>query len=291
MKRFKVDNAIIIAAGTSSRFVPLSYEKHKGLITVKGEVLIERQIKQLLEAGITDIYMVVGYKKEQFEYLQDKFGVKLIANDAYLMRNNHSSIWVAREFLKNSYVCSVDNYFSSNPFEKHVDESYYATVYATDYTNEWCVETDEDDFITDVKVGGSDSWYMLGHTFWSEDFSNKFIEILEKEYENEETKGLLWESIYQNHLDVLKMKIRRYEPNFIFEFDTLDELRAFDESYIENTRSKLLKDIAEKLSVSEGCIKGIKEIKDKDNAATGFTCFVHNKKYSYNYQTMKLEEV
>jgi len=43
----KVNNAIIMAAGTSSRFAPLSYEKPKSLIEVKGEVLIERQIRQL----------------------------------------------------------------------------------------------------------------------------------------------------------------------------------------------------------------------------------------------------
>ena len=34
----KVDNAIIMAAGTSSRFAPLSYEKPKALIEVKGEI-------------------------------------------------------------------------------------------------------------------------------------------------------------------------------------------------------------------------------------------------------------
>ena len=44
---YKVDNAIIMAAGTSSRFAPLSYEMPKALIEVKGEILIERQIRQL----------------------------------------------------------------------------------------------------------------------------------------------------------------------------------------------------------------------------------------------------
>ena len=48
----KVDNAIILAAGTSSRFAPLSYEKHKAMTVVKGEILIERQIQQLKAAGI-----------------------------------------------------------------------------------------------------------------------------------------------------------------------------------------------------------------------------------------------
>ena len=73
---FLVNNAVIMAAGTASRFAPLSYEKPKALIEVKGEILIERQIRQLQEAGIPEIILVVGYKKEHFNYLQEKYGVK-----------------------------------------------------------------------------------------------------------------------------------------------------------------------------------------------------------------------
>lgn len=42
-----------MAAGTSSRFAPLSYETHKSLLTVRGEVLIERQIRQIKDAAST----------------------------------------------------------------------------------------------------------------------------------------------------------------------------------------------------------------------------------------------
>ena len=92
----RVDNAIIMAAGTASRFAPLSYEVHKALIEVKGEVLLERQIRQLKEVGISEIIIVTGYKAEQFEYLKEKFGVKLIHNPEYLTRNNNSSIFAVK---------------------------------------------------------------------------------------------------------------------------------------------------------------------------------------------------
>ena len=71
LEPYKVENAIIMAAGMSSRFAPISYERPKGVLTVRGEVLIERQIRQLKEAGINDITVVVGYCKEQFFYLED----------------------------------------------------------------------------------------------------------------------------------------------------------------------------------------------------------------------------
>ena len=106
----KVDNAIILAAGTASRFAPLSLERPKALIEVRGEVLIERQIRQLREAGISEIVIVVGYRKEDFSYLTEKYGVILVENPDYLTRNNNSSIFAARKYLKNSYICSSDNF-------------------------------------------------------------------------------------------------------------------------------------------------------------------------------------
>ena len=63
LKPYKVRNAVIMAAGFSSRFAPLSYECPKGLVKIKGEVLVERQIRQLQEAGILEIIVVVGYRR------------------------------------------------------------------------------------------------------------------------------------------------------------------------------------------------------------------------------------
>ena len=285
----KVDNAIIMAAGTSSRFAPLSYEKPKALIEVRGEVLIERQIRQLREAGIEEVVVVTGYKAEQFEYLKDKYGVVLINNPYYLTRNNNSSIYAAREYIKNSYICSSDNYFITNPFESDVDESYYSAVYMEGDTGEWCISED-DGWIKDVKVGGQDSWVMLGHVFWSESFSRSFLHILEDEYEWPETADKLWETIYIEHINELPMKIRKYPADFIFEFDTLDELREFDDSYISNTRSEILTKIAGELGVEEKEIRSVKAFKDKDNAAAGFT-FETGKKYKYYYKTETMEEL
>ena len=287
---FKVDNAIIMAAGTSSRFAPLSYELPKSLIEVKGEILIERQIRQIQEAGIKQIIVVVGYMKEKFDYLADKYGVILVENSEFDTRNNTGSINAVKEYLRNSYLCSSDNYFHENPFETEVDESYYSAVYSDGPTNEWCIHVDENDYIDDFTVGGADSWYMLGHTFWSEQYSKIFLELLEKEYDLPETADNLWETFYKKHIDVLKMKIRRYPDNYIYEFDTMDELREFDDSYVDNTRSVILKNICRKLNCVERDIHDIKAVKDGIDAI-GFEFIANGKKYRYLYKTEKLEEL
>lgn len=284
----KVDNAVIIAAGTSSRFAPLSYERHKAFTVVKGDVLIERQIEQLQQAGVPEVYIVTGYKAEQFNYLMEKYGVKLIYNPDYLERNNNGSIWVAREVLGNSYICSSDNYFSENPFESEVDEAYYAAEYADGYTPEWCMTEDENGFINSVTIGGSDAWYMLGHVFWSCEFSKKFLSILEREFHWEETRDKLWEKIYMAHLDVLKMRIRKYAPGVIYEFDTLDELREFDESYVMNSRSELIKKAALEIGVTEDKIIHISSLKGETAMAVGFEFDCGTDHYSCRYSDKKL---
>lgn len=283
-----VDNAVIMAAGTSSRFAPLSFEMPKALITVKGEILIERQIRQLKEAGVPEIYIVVGYKAEMFSYLEEKFGVHLVLNSDFLCRNNNGSIYAVKDVLKNSYICSADNYFSENPFEREVSDCYYAAVYADGPTKEWCMESDTDGNICNVTIGGADAWYMLGHTFWDEKFSRKFVEILEREYDLPETKDKLWESIYMEHLHELKMKIRKYDEHVVFEFDTLDELREFDETYVGDSRSRILEHVAEELHCRQKDIREVKAYKDHTNEAAGFTFACGEAEYAYSYADHKL---
>lgn len=250
-------NAIIMAAGTASRFVPLSAERPKGLLEVKGEILIERQIRQLQEAGISDITIVVGYKAEMFDYLRAKFGVNIVLNEDYYRYNNTSSVIRVLDKLVGTYICSSDNYFPENVFLGEPVQSYYSALYATGQTGEYCLTIDADDNITDVAVGGHDAWYMIGHVYFSEDFSRMFREILANEYEKDETRQGYWEDVYIRFINKLpKMKIHRYKEHDIEEFDSIDELRLFDETYINDTRSSVIKQITKELNCEEGMLHG-----------------------------------
>lgn len=254
-------NAIILAAGTSSRFVPLSQECPKGLLEVKGEILIERQIRQLHEAGITDICVVVGYKADMFEYLKDKFEVELVYNEDYARYNNSSSMIRILDRLGDTYICSSDNYFPSNVFKGEPQQSYYSALYAAGDTSEYCLKTDSLDKINEVSIGGRDSWFMVGHVYFSEDFSDSFKEIFKEEYEKEQTRLGYWEDVYIRHLEQLPtMRINRYGDGEIHEFDSIDELREFDSSYVDNTRSKTIKDIAARLGCREGQLSGFRKV-------------------------------
>lgn len=266
---YVVDNAVIMAAGLSSRFAPISYERPKGLLKVRGEVLIERQIRQLKEAGVEDIVVVVGYKKESFFYLEDQFGVKIVINRHFADRNNNESLWLVRELLGNTYICSSDDYFEENPFERHVWGAYYAAEWSEGQTPEWCLKVGAHDRITGVAVGGSHAWYMIGHAYFDRAFSERFARILDEEHGQPETDDKLWEQLYAEHIGELSMQVRRYDPPTIHEFDSLDELRDFDPLFLENLDSEIFDNIVAVL----GCEKSeIHDVYPLKQGLTNLSC-------------------
>lgn len=270
----KIDNAIILSAGLSTRFVPLNFEKPKSLLKVKGEILLERQIEQLKEAGINEIIVVVGYMKEQFEYLTEKYGVILVESTEYRERNNHSSVYAARAYLKNSIITSSDLYFTENIFEKYAFDSYYTSVYAAGKTAERGFITDEDDRMLETFYGDRcyDIWVTLGYAFFSEQFSQKILRILEKEYDLPKTKNKFWADIQDEHFEELYMYAKRCASHVINEFDSLEELREFDNKYRTNSESKLLKEISNRLGVQEEHIIGIESLRSIKDSMFKFRC-------------------
>lgn len=278
---YKVDNAIILAAGLSSRFAPISYEKPKGLLRVRGEILIERQVEQLLAAGISDITVVVGYKKAHFFYLEQKYGVSIVVNDEYASRNNHSSLYRVRDRLKNTYICSSDDYFTENPFEPYVWRAYYAAQWSDGATKEWCMSIGAQGRITGVTVGGEHAWYMLGHVFFDNAFSKHMVEILEMEYDKPETEDKLWEELFIDHIDEFDMVVRPYPEGVINEFDSLDELRAFDSSFLDNVDSEIFDNIVRVL----GCQKSeIHDVYPLKQGLTNLSCHFATASGEYVYR-------
>lgn len=282
LEPYRVKNAVIMAAGTSSRFAPLSYETPKGLLKVKGEILIEREIRQLKEAGINDITVVVGYMKEKFFYLEHRFGVKIVINEDYYKYNNTSTLIRVLDRLSNTYICSSDNYFTGNVFEQYVYRAYYSAVYSEGRTEEYCLACDRKGLITRITIGGSDSWYMLGHVYFDSEFSRTFAKILKEEYAYPETREHLWESLYIRHTAELKMYIRRYDADKVREFDSLDELREFDPEYINNADSRILKNICRILNCEIRDIVNIEAIK-AGLTNTSFKFTVNGESYVYRH--------
>lgn len=261
LEGFRVDNAVIFAAGFGSRFVPLTFETPKGLLEVLGERMIERQIKQLHEVGIKKITIVVGYLKEKFEYLIDKYNVDLLYNAEYSTKNNLATLYHSRHLFRNTYLLSSDNWMRENIFHTYEAGPWYSSVFQEGETSEWCLTFDKKNKITDVTVGGWDSYVMYGPVYFDAEFSKAIIPMIEEAYNRPGTEDFYWENIFMENLADLTMYGYKQKHGIVYEFENLEELRLFDTKYQTNSENHALQCIAKIFSVSENEITNLKLLK------------------------------
>ena len=234
LKQFKVDNAIIMAAGYSARCMPLSNVMPKGLFRVKGEILIEREIEQLKQAGITDIVVVTGFMHEKFQYLEEKYNVRLVNNPDFDKYNNMASLYAAREYMRSSYILCSDNYYEQNVFHQYLYTPHYSCIYSDSYCDEFCVTAvDEEGYIEEIHRGGERAWYTIGDAFFDASFSRRFCQFMNEEWENMQTRNMLMDDFHIKHIKDLKLRKMERPGRSILEFDTLEEIKKYDPSFNE----------------------------------------------------------
>ncbi len=238
---YRVENAVILAAGLPANPAPLSYEKPKGALVVRGEALIERLIRQLKEAGIQDITVVSGFLGEQLSYLEDAFGVRLVINDSYRERGSSSSVKRVEGLLGNTYLCSAETWYQDNPFAPYEYDSYRAAIPAED---------------------GADTWALRGHAYWSREFSSAFVKLLDSIYDDPATVDASWEQIAAEHAGELPaLQIRRYDRDALRVFDSLDDVQRFDPGFIDRVDSEILDNICTTLACARRQLSGFVPIK------------------------------
>lgn len=244
LQPYKVNNAVILAAGASTRFIPLSLEQPKGLYEVRNEKLIERQICQLKQAGINDITLVLGYKKEMFYYLEDKYQVKFIINDSFNIKNNIESLRLAQNIISNTYICVSDDYFMENPFNQFEYRCFFSGSSTSEKTDEMYAITDSNNRITRLEKGLDGGRILLGHCFFDKQFSQKFFEIVNSVTNNGKYDKAFWEWLVKDYLNSFdNIYFKEFSPNTIFEFDYFDDLRKFDTNYLGYSHSDIMRNI------------------------------------------------
>ena len=260
--------AVILAAGFGMRMVPVSQEAPKALLKVRGEVLIERQIRQLREAGVEDISVVVGFMKERFEYLMDAFGVRLIVNSDYARKNNLFSLYRAEACLENCYVVPCDLWCAVNPFRSAELRS-------------WYMVTDTDDPESTVRVNrrgelvtpaaGEPRSGMVGIAYLTEPESSLLRARLAEMASSPRHADDFWEeALLDGERMILPARLVPGEQ--VFEINTYEQLREIDAGS-GHLRSGALDAAAKALGVTPGDITEITVLKKgMTNRSFLFTC-------------------
>lgn len=229
-----VKRAIIMAAGIGKRMQPVTLETPKPLVKVNGVRMIDTVIQGLQSNGITEIYVVVGYLKEQFKDLEKEYPeVILIENPYYDSCNNISSLYVARDFIEEAIILDGDQIvYNDSILATDFERSGYNAVWTEKPTDEWLM-TVEDGIVTHCsRTGGNKGWQLFSISRWTAEDGRKLKRHLELEFEEKRNRQIYWDDVamfcYQ---DEYKLGIREMQQGDIIEVDNLNELAELDNSY------------------------------------------------------------
>lgn len=225
--------AILLAAGMGTRLRPLTLETPKSLIEVNGKPLLERQVEFLKEKGINEIIVVTGYLNEKFEYLKEKYGVKLVFNDKYAIYNNIYSMYLVREYLADSYVIDADVYINRNFIVTDINKSTYFSAYKRNVKNEWKLCFDENKKVNDIEIINGDGFILCGVSYWSKNDGILIKDRIEEALKTGDFTNLYWDDIVKNNLKDLDVRIEEINDDDIYEIDNIEELNMV-KSIVEN---------------------------------------------------------
>ena len=263
-------NAVILAAGYGMRMVPINTEEPKGLLEVKGETLIERLISQLHEVGVQNIKVVVGFMKEHYEFLIDKYNVKLVVNSHYKDWNNIYSLFLVKDDISDTYVLPCDVWFEKNPFSTVEDESWYLFGEEQVPGSNWQVKNNEK-----VRFNSSKGNKMIGLAYLNEMQGKNISKLLEKSIE-EKQYASFWEDVLENKKNFL-LKGKLISDNSHAEINSYEQLLDLDSgsTHLKNDAIEIIEDI---LKVNKKDIHNIHTLK-KGMTNRSFIFTVNNKRY------------
>lgn len=233
LEPYRVQRAVIFAAGFGSRMVPVTLNTPKPLIRVKGQRIIDSLLDALKEAGIEEIYIVRGYLSEQFDQLLYKYpNLKFIENPMFNESNNISSAMVARYQLANAYVCEADLLlYNHGIISKYQYQSNYLGV-PVDMTNDWCFKT-KSGYISELALGGVKCFHMYGISYWTAQDGARLAGHIEQVYNSPGGHERFWDLVALDYyLADYKVAVRECSFDDIIEIDTYNELKQIDKTYI-----------------------------------------------------------
>lgn len=174
--------------------------------------------------GIKEIYVVVDFIKEKYEYLIDEYGVEIVVNADYASKNNLHSVKLIKEHLENAYIIPCDILCDRNPFHRHELYSWYMVSDLVD--NDSTVRVNRKmELVTVPESSGGNA--MIGICYLVKEDADIVAKRIEELCKNQRYDGAFREEALYNK-DRMIVVARVVHSADVVEINTYEQLREID---------------------------------------------------------------
>ncbi|MDL2302299.1 HAD-IIIA family hydrolase [Lachnospiraceae bacterium OttesenSCG-928-D06] len=150
--------AVIMAGGKGTRLASVLADVPKPMVPIAGKPLLEYQIENLRDCGVTDVIIVIGHKGQVIkEYFKD--GKKFSINIMYFCEESPlgtaGALFYLKDYLKEDFILLFGDVFVDINFQKlytyHQEKGGVATLYTHPNSHPYdsdLVITDEENHVT-----------------------------------------------------------------------------------------------------------------------------------------------
>ena len=254
---------MILAAGEGKRLRPLTNDIPKGMVTLFGKSLLERQIEIFRKCGIDDITIVTGYCHDKITFPN----IRYFRNEKYETTNMVETLFCAKEILGDSVIVSYgDIIFEEKVLQQLINaKDDLCIVIDKEWLKYWKIRfknplddaesliIDELGYVQEIGQKVSNVNEIMGQYIGLMKFQNEGLEFMKKyymkvkkqsEYEsNPLNNSLNFEKSYMTDLisglirEGCKIKSIPIRNGWL-ELDTIQDYKIYEKMYKEKSLSE-----------------------------------------------------
>lgn len=251
----RIFTALLLAAGTGSRLLPLTKNSPKCLTLLNGKSVLERLVNNLKKQGFTRLVIVTGYKKECImDFLGSKSGnltIEYINSPLYRNTNNIYSLWIARHIIDEPFVLfESDLVLETSLLDEMIFPDKIAIAQMQPWLNGTTVSVNKQNQVAQFHIGTTDTYSDIRHktvNIYSFSLSSwrAIVKRLNK-YISEDNVNCYYETVFSEMIDDKSLSLEpvSFDHKPWYEIDTIHDLAEAEKLFPKGLKKRVMLEMA-----------------------------------------------
>ena len=244
----RITTALLLAAGTGSRLMPLTSNTPKCLTLVNEQSILERLVINLKEQGFKRLVVITGYQenciKEFLITISGNLTIEFVYSPLYKTTNNIYSLWMARDIINESFVLfEADLIFDVSLLDNMIYPDRIAISNILPWMNGTTVTVDSSQQVksfykntTPNNIEGAKyktvNIYSFSLSSW-----RSIVERLNIHIEANNVNGY-YEAVIGEMIEEKRLSLKGvdFDNKYWYEVDTLEDLKEAEQLFSSNTQ-------------------------------------------------------